>query len=572
MGFNMGFYDKVKTDKGVVNVLNAFVGNSRMNYQANDYMRVIGLGTQPYISNVSEKYSQYRILGYETDLFSLLDDSKITSKNWVTLLTFESGAIIRGKKNDRGDIVEIFAENKTVINLYDSSSTRFSAYKNSGYKCFIVYYGTTTEFINPDIIATGASPNSPKQIITWENLPKDYQPVLVYYVVTNKGEGEYIENTSITWNNANTQNFIWDYKSRGYNSSPDTSYPSWDLLRRTFYGTVNPSFEDFNSTTGGGDGDYMDDSSDTIDLPNIDSLNSNSISNTKFLSCYKMTPAQLSKLGDELWSDNVFTQISNTVLKPTDFIVNLSLLPVDVGGVTKLIKAGKILLNGAEGTLISQQFIRVDCGTLEVKKKWGAAIDYQTDVSIFLPFIGEQSLNSNEVIGSTLHVIYTVDIISGSCIASVRVNKDNLDAVLYQFTGNMASNYPITSADYATVFSGALQLAVGVGSLPSSGGVLSLVSATSNMLSGADVKRTGSLSSASGFMGIKKPYLILSRPVQSLAESYNHFNGFVSNIKMKLGDCSGFTKVDMVHLEAIPCMDEEKSEIESLLKSGVLIN
>ena len=354
-----------------------------------------------------------------------------------------------------------------------------------------------------------------------------------------------------------------------YNYDESLNYSFWE---RASHLKAKLPFEIDISTDGGGDGDYDDNSSDTIGLPDLTALNQNSISNTKFLTCYKMTPAQLSKLGNELWSDNIFTQISNTVLKPTDFIVNLSLLPVDVGGVTKLIKAGKILLNGAEGTLISQQFIRVDCGSLEVKKKWGGAIDYQTDVSIFLPFIGEQSLNTNEVMGASLNVIYTVDILSGSCIASVRVIKDNLDAVLYQFSGNMASNFPITSADYATVFSGALQLAVGVGSLPSSGGVLSLVSATSNMLSGADVKRTGSLSSASGFMGIKKPYLILSRPIQSLAESYNHFNGFVSNIKMKLGDCSGFTKVDMVHLEAIPCMDEEKAEIESLLKSGVLIN
>lgn len=366
-----------------------------------------------------------------------------------------------------------------------------------------------------------------------------------------------------------------------YNTPPDsvlTRFPYVGIIDTPeFWENVKDlkdklAFEVDNSTTGGGDGVYDDNSSDTIGLPDLTTLNQNSISNTKFLTCYKMTPAQLSKLGDELWSENIFTQISNTVLKPTDFIVNLSLLPVDVGGVTKLIKAGKILLNGAEGTLINQQFIRVDCGTLEVKKKWGAAIDYQTDVSIFLPFIGEQSLNANEVIGASLNVIYTVDILSGSCIASVRVIKDSLDAVLYQFTGNMASNFPITSADYATVFSGALQLAVGVGSLPSSGGVLSLVSATSNMLSGADVKRTGLLSSASGFMGIKKPYLILSRPIQSLAESYNHFNGYVSNIKKKLGECNGFTKVDMVHLEAIPCMDEEKAEIENLLKSGVLIN
>lgn len=330
------------------------------------------------------------------------------------------------------------------------------------------------------------------------------------------------------------------------------------------------AFEIDTSTEGGGDGDYDDNSSDTIGLPDLTTLNQNSISNTKFLTCYKMTPEQLSKLGDELWSDNIFTQISNTVLKPTDFIVNLSLLPVDVGGVTKLIKAGKILLNGAEGTLISQQFIRVDCGTLEVKKKWGGAIDYQTDVSIFLPFIGEQSLNANEVMGASLNIIYTVDILSGSCIASVRVKKDNLDAVLYQFSGNMASNFPITSADYATVFSGALQLAVGVGSLPSSGGVLSLVSATSNMLSGADVKRTGSLSSASGFMGIKKPYLILSRPIQSLPSEYNTFRGYVSNITLSLSECSGYTKVAEIHLENIPATSAELDELDGLLKAGVI--
>ena len=564
----MGFYDKIKTDKGVINVLNA-IGNSGLNYQANNnYVRIIGLGTQPNDPIISKKYEPYKILGYETDVFSLLDESKITSKNWVTLLTFESGAIIRARKLGSGDEVVIYADNQTVATLYYSSYTRFASYKASGYKCFIVYFGTTAMFTRPDILADGVT--VPKQIITWENLPTDYAPVLVYHVETNKRIGEYIENFYISWSNANTENFVWDYKNRGFNSNTSEGYASWDLLRRTFYGKVNPSFEDFNSTTGGGDGDYMDDSSDIIGLPDLTTLNQNSISNTKFLTCYKMTQAQLSKLGDELWSDNIFTQISNTVLKPTDFIVNLSLLPVDVGGVTKLIKAGKILLNGAEGTLISQQFIRVDCGTLEVKKKWGGAIDYQTDVSIFLPFIGEQSLNANEVIGATLHVIYTVDILSGSCIASVRVIKDNLDAVLYQFSGNMASNYPITSADYATVFSGALQLAVGVGSLPSSGGVLSLVSATSNMLSGADVKRTGSLSSSSGFMGIKKPYLILSRPIQSLPSEYNTFRGYVSNITLSLSECSGYTKVAEIHMENIPATSTELDELDGLLKAGVI--
>ena len=331
------------------------------------------------------------------------------------------------------------------------------------------------------------------------------------------------------------------------------------------------------STTGGGDGDYNDDQSDTIGLPSLDFLNANSISNTKFFSCYKMTPGQLSVLSEHLWTDwrNITEAIGNSILKPLDFVVSLNMLPVNVESTPKVIKMGWFTLNSiVQGGLINQQYVRVDCGSLTVKKKWGGAIDYQTDVSLFLPFIGEVTLNANEVMGATLTVIYTVDIMSGNCIASVQVVKEGLNAILYQYNGNVASNFSITSLDYSNAMAGALQLAVavGTGAGGGAGAFASAVSSTSNLLSGAEVRRAGNLSATSGFMGIKKPYLILSRPIQSLAESYNHFNGYVSNIKMKLGDCSGFTKVDMVHLEAIPCMDEEKAEIESLLKSGVLIN
>lgn len=337
------------------------------------------------------------------------------------------------------------------------------------------------------------------------------------------------------------------------------------------------AFEIDTSTEGGGDGEYDDNSSDTIDLPNLDLLNANSISNTKFFSCYQMTPNQLSVLSEHLWTDwrNIAEAIGNSILKPLDFVISLNMLPVTVDSTLKVIKMGWFDLNHAvKGGLINQQYVRIDCGSLTVKKKWGGAIDYQTDVSLFLPFIGEVTLNANEVMGATLTVIYTVDVMSGNCIASVQVVKDNLNAILYQYNGNVASNFSITSLDYSNVMAGALQLAVAVGTGAGRGvgAFTAAVSSTSNLLSGADVRRAGNLSATSGFMGIKKPYLILSRPIQSLPDNYNSFHGYVSNIKMKLGDCSGFTKVDMVHLEDIPCMDEEKAEIESLLKSGVLIN
>ena len=334
-------------------------------------------------------------------------------------------------------------------------------------------------------------------------------------------------------------------------------------------------FEFDISTEGGGDGEYDDNTSDTIGLPSLDSLNANSISNTKFFSCYKMSPNQLSVLSEHLWTDwrNIAELIGNSILKPLDFIISLNMLPVNVDSTTKVIKMGWFDLNHVvQGGLIKQQYVRVDCGSLTVKKKWGGAIDYQTDVSLFLPFIGEVTLNANEVMGATLTVIYTVDVMSGNCIASVQVVKDNLNAILYQYNGNVASNFSITSLDYSNVMAGALQLAVavGTGAGGGAGAFTSAVSSTSNLLSGAEVRRAGNLSATSGFMGIKKPYLILSRPIQSLPSEYNTFRGYVSNITIALSECSGYTKVAEIHLENIPATSAELNELDALLKAGVI--
>ena len=365
--------------------------------------------------------------------------------------------------------------------------------------------------------------------------------------------------------------FIWSIPYAGDKTQDPDGF--WNRLKNLPKPKL--AFELDTSEEGGGDGDYDDEQSDTIGLPSLDFLNANSISNTKFFSCYKMTPGQLSVLSEHLWTDwrNITEAIGNSILKPLDFVVSLNMLPVNVESTAKVIKLGWFALNSVvQGGLINQQYVRVDCGSLTVKKKWGGAIDYQTDVSLFLPFIGEVTLNANEVMGATLTVIYTVDIMSGNCIASVQVVKDDLNAILYQYNGNVASNFSITSLDYSNVMAGALQLAVavGTGAGGGAGAFASAVSSTSNLLSGADVRRAGNLSATSGFMGIKKPYLILSRPIQSMPSDYNTFRGYVSNITLALSECSGYTKVAEIHLESIPATSAELDELETILKAGVI--
>lgn len=352
------------------------------------------------------------------------------------------------------------------------------------------------------------------------------------------------------------------------------------------------AFEIDTSTTGGGDGEYDDNSSDIIGLPDLTNLNANSINNTRFFTCYKLTPEQLTNLSKELWSKNFIDIISNSVLKPTDFIVSMNMIPIDVPSTPKRMKAGQWLLNGAIGGVVSGQFFRVDCGSIQIKKKWGGALDYLTKIALFLPFIGEVQLSPDDVMGSTISIIYTVDVMTGSCLASVKIVRDNLDAILYQYNGNCSSTYPIVSQDYSALMSGVLQLGIHTiadytKSLPqlkrngSNQWVIdnTKISRKENLESGAtsclfdispNVQRVGNMSSTVGFMGIKRPFIILSRPIQSLAENYNTFRGFVSNISMTLGECSGYTEVEEIHLENISATENEISEIENLLKSGVI--
>ena len=47
----------------------------------------------------------------------------------------------------------------------------------------------------------------------------------------------------------------------------------------------------------------------------------------------------------------------------------MNMIPIDVPSTSKMMKAGQWLLNGAIGGVVSGQFFRVDCGSIEIKKK-----------------------------------------------------------------------------------------------------------------------------------------------------------------------------------------------------------
>ena len=72
-------------------------------------------------------------------------------------------------------------------------------------------------------------------------------------------------------------------------------------------------------------------------------------------------------------------------------------------------------------------------------------------------------------------------------------------------------------------------------------------------------------------MSQRIPFLVLTQPQQHLDDHYKEYSGLPSYITYKLGACSGYTKVENVIDNTVSATDEEKAEIERLLKEGVYL-
>ena len=86
-----------------------------------------------------------------------------------------------------------------------------------------------------------------------------------------------------------------------------------------------------------------------------------------------------------------------------------------------------------------------------------------------------------------------------------------------------------------------------------------------------NVEHGGSLASTSGFLANRTPYIILTRARQCVPSNVEKYKGFPSLITSKLKNVSGFTSVSVIHIDDVPCSNEELKELDELLKGGVIV-
>jgi len=291
---------------------------------------------------------------------------------------------------------------------------------------------------------------------------------------------------------------------------------------------------------------------------------------------YNPSQAELNSFGAWLWSSNFVDQLLKVFNNPMESIIGLHKVyasPV-IGGASN-IKVG-YLDSGVNSNFVSNQYTKIDCGTVNLQEYFGNVFDYApyTTIELYLPCIGFVQLDVANVMRSSINITYTVDVLTGACLAEVNVRRDNSGGVLYSYSGNCASQYPLSSGSYMGIVSSVIGVAGSIVGTVASGGSLAplALGATSGLLNAKTrVQHSGSLSGNSGVMGGKIPYLIITRPQTNMAENYQHLQGIPSNTYTQLSACHGFVKVKNVNVKNINAESSELDEIKTLLLDGVII-
>lgn len=333
----------------------------------------------------------------------------------------------------------------------------------------------------------------------------------------------------------------------------------------------DPYQEGEGSREAGGDG--SDDESDEI--PFTDAPVSG-IAYSGFLTIFTPNLSQLQNLANYMWSDFFDVDTWKKLFaNPMDAILGLHIIPCSPG-----YSGNKEVKVGGMGTGVSMDYTtiryhEVSMGTCTVPKKWGSYLDYNpyTKVSIFLPYIGFRDLDTDDVMDRTLALQYIVDILTGACVAELRCGAD----VLYSWEGNCANPVPITSNSWSSAIGSAVSIAAAIAttalthgaSAPMIAGTVASVGANSMNLK-PSVSRSGSLGGSGGFIAKQTPYIIRTVPNLVIPADQNKFIGYPSFVTTSLGSLTGYNEISSIHLEGIPATGNELTEIETLLKGGVI--
>ena len=445
--------------------------------------------------------------------------------------------------------------------------------------------------IRVDSSGTVFVPEEARVSMGWTKIPNEWNNThqvagysAIHYVKNNIGTRTYI----LIGDDDKYYMFLVPYPADRVSSSAPARFTAGGFKTATYPVTLNSMMSEIvltKAATGGGGaggptskpgggGGTFDNTNDDVTAPDYTNNPIAGMIAAGTIGVYVPTKVQMAQFSSWLWSTDVYDVLVK-LKDPMDYIIKLGIIPCEV--------TQKELSSFSLGTVFSQNFqmyksltqiITYDLGTIQIPEYWGNALDYapNTRIQIFLPFIGYQNLQTDDVMGASINLKYNIDIITGACVAIVTVARENISQVLYQYNGQCMMSVPLTGRTTQIDFG---QIVGAVGGIAAGNYVAAGIAAAGTLVNSGPIRqnvaRSGNISGITGFCGVLRPYIVINRGVQSLPEGYQTLNGYPSNITAKLSTLTGFTKISKIHLEGFSATEDELDEIERMLQEGVIL-
>lgn len=331
---------------------------------------------------------------------------------------------------------------------------------------------------------------------------------------------------------------------------------------------------------------------DTLTQPGAPDESVASAVRSGLINLYELSEANLKALGRALFGtegvDGLVTKLQNSFLNPLDAILSLQIFPCspDVGSsehIKVLDWSSYVAKLGtdASGNRLSSQYKTFDFGSISVDEEWESFLDYDnTSFELYLPFIGSVDLPIDEVMGGSVNIQYTVDFLTGMCVANVLCTKNVPlfsdrsvpQYAQHSYMGNCAVQIPLNNVSYGNII-GSLMNAASSGLRGGAGGAI--MSIVESGLSGGfkpEVSTKGTISANAGFCSVLYPYVTITRPIAAEPDAFQEVMGYTSYIESTLGSYDGLCVCDEIDLTGIAgATDSELEEIRNICKSGIYV-
>lgn len=342
---------------------------------------------------------------------------------------------------------------------------------------------------------------------------------------------------------------------------------------------------------------------------------------------YIMTASQVKTMGTNLWTEislpnslvlNNFFRMnnvdSNTVYELTmaniiDYFVSLKYFPFRLdthvrshassGSGIKVGLGTEIINSGTAPQIPDSAMVTLNGGSVYIPTNYGSFLDHEpyTSVSVYVPYCGSLELPASIIRNSTLSLTYSVDLITGSCMAILSKSGDGATFPIATLNGTVGFDVMLTGNNAGTVqanvnnsLNGSLNrtfansvglIAGGLSGNPETlaGGLLSTIGNAAKeelnfqnnlpQLAGTSPLTAGTTSCLNALMSPQTAYVQIRYKLP--VENGYRIAGGITDKVMKIGATNGmgYIKVLNPRLDGLKCTGEEINMIKSALQAGI---